>query len=93
MLSRIKSQRRNRKIVQLYISKHELTATDLGIKFGLSRQRIGVILKKYRAMRFCENCYHFQEYKHCSCRAKSDVVKHINKCTDWQPAENVRCVE
>jgi predicted DNA-binding protein YlxM (UPF0122 family) len=85
MLTRSKAQKRNREIIQLYNLNPNMSAAEIGRKFDLSRQRISSILRKYKAIRICENCYHFQEYQHCSCRSLQDICKVKNKCSDWEP--------
>ena len=33
----------------------------------------------------CGNCYHYQEFGHCSCRETVDVR---DGCEDWHPIES-----
>lgn len=35
----------------------------------------------------CSNCYHYQEFGHCSCRAAEDVETRPNMCHDWRPLD------
>jgi hypothetical protein len=78
---------RNQKIISYYLSDPKVNITEIAAIFGLKKQRVSKILKRYLAVRNCQNCYHFQEFKHCSCRIASDVVTTNNKCQDWQPIE------
>lgn len=58
--------------------------TDLGKDFGISKERVRQILKRYKARRTCANCYH-QRDGFCSCRELSDMVLTPNHCGDWHP--------
>lgn len=78
---------RNRKIIELYHSKNSITMTQIGKMMNITKQRVSFVLKRYKSSRLCENCYHYQEYKHCSCRSLTDVIKTPNKCSDWEPIE------
>lgn len=77
----------NIKIIELYESKSDITMTHIGELVGVTKQRVSFVLRRYRIRRVCANCYHYQEFKHCSCRAKLDIVKTPNKCSDWKPIE------
>jgi hypothetical protein len=84
-LTRYKLLQRNRKLVHLHNTDPKLTGADLGRKFNITRQRACTILRKYKSIRICENCDHFKEFNHCSCRNGNDIVLTPNKCYDWQP--------
>jgi site-specific DNA-cytosine methylase len=44
-----------------------------------------VLRKHFPGIPICENCLHYQEFKVCSCRDKSELVVTANKCPDWMP--------
>ena len=72
-------------IIELYLSNPLLNIVEIAGMYGVSKQRVSYILRKYKAVRNCNNCYHFQEFKHCSCKEETDIVKTDNKCQDWLP--------
>lgn len=76
---------RNNQIIHLYNDPPGLTMADIGLQFGISRQRVGQILKRHLTTRTCDNCYHSLEFGHCSCRETTDIVKADGQCTDWLP--------
>jgi len=75
----------NTKIIELYESTPDITMTQIGKQIGVTKQRVSFVLRRYRIRRVCANCYHYQEFKHCSCRVEADVIKTPNKCSDWEP--------
>lgn len=84
---------RNIEIVNLYFREPYITQTEIGTFYGITRQAIHNIIKRYQTKRLCENCFYFQEFKHCSCRQPSDIVTIANKCSDWKPCEGMKiCV-
>jgi hypothetical protein len=32
----------------------------------------------------CLTCFHYQEFKRCSCREKLDISESFRDCTDWR---------
>jgi len=79
---------RDLQIIRTYESTPSITMTSIAKTFDITKQRVSSILKKYKTIHICENCYHYQEYKHCSCRDKSDIILTPNKCIDWTPKDN-----
>lgn len=76
---------RNQDIVHIYYQDSSMSMAAIGRKYRISRQRVGRILKRYKSIRICANCYHYQSLKQCSCRISTDVITTPNKCTDWCP--------
>ena len=75
---------RNKLITENYLADPNLTIEKLADAFGLTTQRVSAILKRYRIVRLCSNCFHSNN-GFCSCREAVDIVRTPNKCADWRP--------
>ena len=75
-------RQRNKIIINLYNSDGQTTMAEIARMFHISRQRVSQILLKYKAIRECQNCYHYKN-GFCSCREAPDMIPSKNKCPDW----------
>jgi excisionase family DNA binding protein len=58
-----------------------------GIKLSRKVWRVAETdLDRFIENKQCDNCFHFQEYKHCSCRSPEDINTPNIICTDWRAA-------
>jgi predicted transcriptional regulator len=76
---------RNKSLTLLYKTNPNITMAEIGKMFGITKQRVSFLIRRYKSQRNCENCLHYQEFKVCSCRDKSELVVTANKCPDWMP--------
>lgn len=82
----VTKHRRNQSIRNYQLRHPEVSQEEIGLKFGLSKQRIQKILSK----RTCHNCYHYDpKTTFCGCRDPSDQIELF--CPDWFRVENNPC--
>lgn len=80
----VRKAKRNSLIVAQHIKHPGLSYEELGVPFGVTKQRVHQILNS----KDCSTCSHRVE-AYCDCREIIDMETRQGKCGDWSPIDEL----